>query len=70
MYPKDYKGGYRLVSKIKDEGFEADLYIKQCCMCTLCTVQYRHTGWIECCKFLNFLSDKVYNNKIYTKNVT
>jgi hypothetical protein len=22
---KDYKGGYRLVSKIKDEGFEADL---------------------------------------------
>jgi hypothetical protein len=25
---KDYKGGYRLVSKIKDEGFEADLHIK------------------------------------------
>ncbi len=23
---KDYKGGYRLASKIKDEGFEADLH--------------------------------------------
>jgi hypothetical protein len=37
---KDYKGGYRLVSKIKDEGFEADLYIKHCCTCTLCTVRH------------------------------
>jgi hypothetical protein len=26
--PKDYKGGYRLASKIKDEGFEANLYKK------------------------------------------
>jgi hypothetical protein len=25
---KDYKGVYRLASKIKDEGFEADLYKK------------------------------------------
>jgi hypothetical protein len=25
---KDYKGGCRLASKIKDEGFEADLYLK------------------------------------------
>jgi hypothetical protein len=23
---KDYKSGYRVASKIKDEGFEADLY--------------------------------------------
>jgi hypothetical protein len=28
VYTKDYKGGYRLASKIKDEGFEADLYTK------------------------------------------
>jgi hypothetical protein len=26
--PKDYKCGYRLGSKIKDKGFEADLYKK------------------------------------------
>jgi hypothetical protein len=25
---KEYKGGYRLASKIKDKGFEADLYTK------------------------------------------
>jgi hypothetical protein len=25
---KDYKGVYRLASKIKEEGFEADLYKK------------------------------------------
>ncbi len=25
---KDHKGGYRLASKIKDKGFEADLYMK------------------------------------------
>jgi hypothetical protein len=25
---KDYQGGYRLASKIKDEGLEADLYMK------------------------------------------
>jgi hypothetical protein len=25
---KDYKGGYRLASKIKDKEFEADLYKK------------------------------------------
>ncbi len=51
---KDYKCGYRLVSKLEDEGFETDLYMKQCCTCTctLCTAQYRHTGWIECCKVL------------------
>ncbi len=28
-YAKDYKGVYRLSSKIKDEGFEADLYTKR-----------------------------------------
>jgi hypothetical protein len=27
-WTKDYKGGDRLASKIKDEGFEADLYAK------------------------------------------
>ncbi len=42
--PKVYKGGYRLVSKTKEEGFEADLYIKHFCTCALCFVQYRHTG--------------------------
>ncbi len=40
---KDYKGGYRLASKIKDEVYEADLYTKHLCTCSLCTVQYRHT---------------------------
>jgi hypothetical protein len=25
---KDYKGGYRLASKTKDDGFEADLHTK------------------------------------------
>ncbi len=49
---KDYKGVSRLASKIKDEGFEADLYTKHCCTCTLCTVQYKHTGWIESCHVL------------------
>jgi hypothetical protein len=28
VWIKDYKGGYRLASKIKDEGFEVDLYKK------------------------------------------
>ncbi len=46
---KDYKGGYRLASKIKDEEFEADLYMKHWCTRALCTV---HTGWIEHCKVL------------------
>ncbi len=27
--PNDYKGVYRLSSKIKDKGFEVDLYTKQ-----------------------------------------
>jgi hypothetical protein len=70
---KDDKGGYGLVIKIKDEGFEADLYIKHCCMCTLCTVQYRHTGWIVLQgpgKFLwliyQGLSNKGYNLNVYT----
>jgi hypothetical protein len=49
---KDYKGVYRIASKIKDEGFEADLYKKPWCTCTLCTVQYKHTSWKECCKVL------------------
>ncbi len=49
---KDYKGVYRLASKIKDEGFEADLYKKHWCTCTLCPVQYKHTSWKECCKVL------------------
>jgi hypothetical protein len=31
MYEPASIGGYRLVSKIKDEGFDADLYIKHCC---------------------------------------
>ncbi len=48
----DYKGVYRLSSKINDEGFEADLYTKHRCMHTLCIVQYKHTVWIECYKFL------------------
>jgi hypothetical protein len=28
VWIKGYKGGYRLASKIKDEGFEVDLYKK------------------------------------------
>jgi hypothetical protein len=34
---KDYKGVYRLASKIKDEGFEADLYKKPK------NIQYKNT---------------------------
>jgi hypothetical protein len=43
---------YRLASKIKDEGFEADLYKKHLCTHTLCTVQSEHISWKECCKVL------------------
>jgi hypothetical protein len=35
-----------------DEGFEADMYTKHQRPHTLCTIQNRHTGWTECCKFL------------------
>ncbi len=34
-------GGHRLGSKIKYEGFEADLYMKHWCPRTLCTILYR-----------------------------
>jgi hypothetical protein len=43
------KSGYRLASKIKDEGFKEDLYTKHWCTCSLCPV---HTGRIECCQVL------------------
>ncbi len=46
-------GGYGLANKIKDEAFDAALYMKHWCTRTLCTLQYRHmygTGWIECAR--------------------
>jgi hypothetical protein len=43
---------YRLASKIKYEGFEADLYKKHWCTRTQSTVQYKHISWKECCKVL------------------
>ncbi len=67
---KDYKGGYRLARKIKDRGFETDLYTKHWCTHTLCTVQYRHTCWIECCKvkFLRLISRGL-SNEVYNLNI-
>jgi hypothetical protein len=46
---KDYKDGYRLASKINSGSVHETLTYAYT---VHCTVQYRQTSWIECCKVL------------------
>jgi hypothetical protein len=66
---KDYEDGYRLASKIKDEGFEEDLYTKHCALYStdiLVGQSVASPGKFLQLIYCKLKSDKVYNSNVYT----